>query len=100
MWCSEACRVRVARLGSASGLYSGALMRDPCVYCGDEARELDHITPRSGGGAGDWLNLAPVCRRCNAQKKTLDVLRFMLARPLFSELERVRADLAELRAVA
>lgn len=98
MWCSDSCRVRVAGRGSigATG-YAGALLRDPCVYCGDAAAELDHVVAAAAGGSGEWHNLAPVCRRCNSQKKHMGLLRFMLARPLFVEADRIKAELTNLR---
>jgi len=43
-----------------------------CSYCGrkfqeDEQWEMDHVVPRSRGGA--WKgNLTPACRRCNQRK--------------------------------
>src|SRR4051812_18956918 len=35
-WCSERCRMRIARRGTngAGSGYFGALLADPCVYCG------------------------------------------------------------------
>ncbi|MCO5314933.1 MAG: HNH endonuclease [Solirubrobacterales bacterium] len=43
-----------------------------CLYCGDRLRlpntELDHIVPRSTGGATIFNNLAAVCRDCNQKK--------------------------------
>ena len=47
-----------------------------CAYCGatDVPLELDHIHPRSRGGADSPDNLTPACKRCNTSKgaKTLD----------------------------
>lgn len=43
-----------------------------CQYCGEKAPdvilEIDHITPVSGGGGNDILNLVTACRSCNAGK--------------------------------
>jgi 5-methylcytosine-specific restriction endonuclease McrA len=39
-----------------------------CQYCGAEAENLDHILPRSRGGAHTWENVVAACRRCNARK--------------------------------
>jgi 5-methylcytosine-specific restriction endonuclease McrA len=97
-WCSEACRVRVVQRGIGVSSYTGALLADPCVYCGEQAAELDHIVAAGTGGDNDWSNIAPVCRRCNSQKKAMGVLRFMLARPLFVQAESIKAELAGLRA--
>ena len=50
------------------------LMRDhhTCQYCGRRAGAgeltLDHVLPRSRGGAGSWENLVAACRRCNNRK--------------------------------
>jgi 5-methylcytosine-specific restriction endonuclease McrA len=97
-WCSEACRVRVSQRGVGVTSYVGALLADPCTYCGGEATELDHIVAATTGGDNDWSNLTPVCRRCNPQKRELDLLRYLLARPLFVEMDRLKVELAGLRA--
>jgi 5-methylcytosine-specific restriction endonuclease McrA len=60
--------------------YAQIIEGDPCVYCGSAGTEKDHIVPVSRGGVGEWLNLAPACRTCNASKQTTDVLQFMLKR--------------------
>lgn len=43
-----------------------------CLYCGQKLKlpetELDHIVPRSTGGATIFNNLAAVCRDCNQKK--------------------------------
>lgn len=43
-----------------------------CQYCGEKAPdvvlEIDHITPVSGGGGNDILNLVTACKACNAGK--------------------------------
>lgn len=39
-----------------------------CIYCGRSATTVDHILPRSRGGASTWENLAAACRPCNALK--------------------------------
>lgn len=48
------------------------LQRDgeKCAYCGavDVNLELDHIHPRSRGGADEPENLTPACKPCNASK--------------------------------
>ena len=48
----------------------GVLARDGhrCVYCGAAATSLDHVVPRSRGGAHDWDNVVASCGRCNHQK--------------------------------
>lgn len=40
-----------------------------CVYCGCvPADSLDHVIPRSRGGADHPSNLVPACRPCNSSK--------------------------------
>ena len=45
----------------------GVLRRDGfrCGYCSKPASTIDHIMPRSRGGADSWENLAACCLRCN-----------------------------------
>lgn len=45
----------------------GVLRRDDhrCGYCGRSASTIDHILPRSRGGADSWENLVACCLRCN-----------------------------------
>lgn len=39
-----------------------------CQYCGATAENLDHVVPRSRGGAHTWDNVVACCRRCNIKK--------------------------------
>ncbi|MDX2195072.1 MAG: HNH endonuclease [Cytophagales bacterium] len=40
-----------------------------CMYCGSTHNlTIDHVMPRSRGGASSWDNLATACRNCNARK--------------------------------
>ena len=43
-----------------------------CQYCGRRRKpqdlNLDHVTPRSRGGAASWENLVTSCKRCNFKK--------------------------------
>ncbi|WP_243224646.1 HNH endonuclease [Microbacterium sp. CIAB417] len=45
----------------------GVLRRDNqrCGYCGKAASTIDHVLPRSRGGADSWENLVACCLRCN-----------------------------------
>lgn len=36
-----------------------------CVYCGAPATSLDHVVPKSRGGAHTWENVVSACSRCN-----------------------------------
>lgn len=50
-----------------------------CQYCGqkspDVVLEIDHITPVSGGGDNDILNLVTACKSCNAGKSDKPLTR-------------------------
>lgn len=39
-----------------------------CVYCGRRATTVDHVLPRSRGGADTWGNLVAACFACNNRK--------------------------------
>jgi len=39
-----------------------------CVYCGDEAKSLDHAKPKAKGGETVSSNLLPACLPCNRGK--------------------------------
>ena len=53
-----------------------------CVYCGAPATSLDHVVPRSRGGAHAWDNVVSACSRCNHIKadRTVADLGWRLAR--------------------
>lgn len=48
----------------------GVLKRDGhrCGYCGGAASTVDHIVPRSRGGANSWANSVAACYGCNQAK--------------------------------
>jgi len=48
----------------------GVLQRDghSCAYCGGRAATVDHVLPRSRGGADAWLNTVAACGPCNNAK--------------------------------
>lgn len=48
----------------------GVLRRDAsrCAYCDAFANTIDHVLPRSRGGADSWENLVACCLRCNNVK--------------------------------
>jgi 5-methylcytosine-specific restriction endonuclease McrA len=54
-----------------------------CQYCGAVADSIDHIVPKSRGGAHSWENVAAACRPCNLAKRdrTPDEAGMRLARP-------------------
>jgi 5-methylcytosine-specific restriction endonuclease McrA len=48
----------------------GVLIRDRhvCAYCGRRAGTVDHLVPRSRGGADSWLNTVAACAEDNRRK--------------------------------
>jgi 5-methylcytosine-specific restriction endonuclease McrA len=58
--------------------YVKAVQHDPCAYCGEPGRELDHVVPVAAGGEPGWSNLASACRRCNATKNDSPLWGFLL----------------------
>jgi 5-methylcytosine-specific restriction endonuclease McrA len=64
---------------------AGVLRRDGrrCAYCGRRADTIDHVVPRSRGGAHDWDNCVAACRSCNSRKadRLLTELGWELAVP-------------------
>lgn len=40
-----------------------------CQYCNAAAESIDHIVPRSKGGAHTWENVVAACRSCNSRKR-------------------------------
>lgn len=62
--------VRIPRGRSAPVSRRGVLRRDGhrCGYCGKSASTVDHVLPRSRGGADSWENLVACCLRCNNAK--------------------------------
>lgn len=63
----------------------GVFARDDgrCQYCGGVADSIDHVVPRSRGGAHVWENVAAACRPCNLTKRdrTPDEAGMRLQRP-------------------
>ena len=40
-----------------------------CQYCSRAAENIDHVVPRSRGGAHAWDNVVASCRSCNSRKE-------------------------------
>ena len=63
----------------------GVFARDGhrCQYCGAGAESIDHVVPRSRGGAHVWENVVACCRPCNAAKRDrlLEQTSMRLRRP-------------------
>jgi len=59
-----------------------------CQYClcKESDLTLDHVIPRSRGGATNWENVVACCRRCNAKKRdrTPDEAKMTLRRKPFA----------------
>jgi hypothetical protein len=66
--------------GWQTGWWREAQLRDPCVYCGAPATELDHVYPASKGGPNHWANRAPACSTCNRAKGARTLLQFLAER--------------------
>jgi 5-methylcytosine-specific restriction endonuclease McrA len=49
---------------------AGLMHRDRfrCAYCAARAETIDHVVPRSRGGAHSWQNCVASCARCNHRK--------------------------------
>jgi 5-methylcytosine-specific restriction endonuclease McrA len=65
------CRyVRVPFRRRAPWSRRGVLVRDQhrCAYCGRRATTVDHVVPRSVGGADTWLNTVASCAEDNHRK--------------------------------
>ncbi len=60
--------------------------RSQCQYCGrrytTSELSLDHVVPRSQGGAASWTNLVACCLKCNVKKggRTPEQARMYLIR--------------------
>ena len=44
-----------------------------CVYCGQRSESIDHMHPRSRGGASVTENCVPACLPCNGQKGDTEI---------------------------
>jgi 5-methylcytosine-specific restriction endonuclease McrA len=62
--------VRVPYRRRATLTRRGVFIRDghTCQYCGRPAENIDHVHPRSRGGAHEWENVVAACMRCNSRK--------------------------------
>jgi len=50
-----------------------------CVYCGkSDNLTIDHVRPRSKGGATTASNCVTCCRTCNQQKGSMQLEDFLL----------------------
>lgn len=74
--------VKVPYRGRVPMSRSALMLRDNhrCAYCGTRAETIDHVVPRSRGGAHSWENCVACCAKCNRRKadKTLSELGWRL----------------------
>ncbi|CAM3405912.1 HNH nuclease domain-containing protein [Deinococcus saxicola] len=61
-----------------------------CAYCGQEGREVEHLTPRSRGGSDRISNLVLSCRACNEKKGNQELGEFLAKKP--AVLKRIQAQ--------
>jgi hypothetical protein len=74
-----------------------------CFYCerslvfnGCDSFQIDHVTPKSGGGRNKVDNYVPACEPCNKSKGKIDALAWATSRGLV----RAARDLRKMRPVA
>jgi 5-methylcytosine-specific restriction endonuclease McrA len=62
--------VRVPYQAPPTVTRAGVLRRDArrCAYCHGRGDTIDHVIPKSRGGAHSWENCVACCVRCNARK--------------------------------
>ncbi|AOY55745.1 MAG: hypothetical protein RI933_647 [Actinomycetota bacterium] len=62
--------VRVPSVRKIPVTRRGVLRRDlnRCAYCSRPANTIDHVQPKSRGGADSWENLVACCLKCNNAK--------------------------------
>lgn len=66
------------RVAESDGLWELILEKDPCSYCGQSGKHVDHIVPWSHSEDGAWDNLTGACGVCNSSKGTRSLLFFLL----------------------
>jgi 5-methylcytosine-specific restriction endonuclease McrA len=67
------------------------LFNNECVYCGSRGSlHADHLVAVSRGGANDYKNIVPACRRCNLSKKTRPWYDWYLKQPFYKRWRAVR----------
>ncbi len=76
-----------------------------CAYCGakNTRLEIEHIKPRSKGGANRVSNLAIACHDCNQAKGNLEIEEFLSSKPsilkrILSQAKKPLADAAAVNA--
>ena len=80
-----------------TNLRAAVLHRDnhKCVYCGRSGKrqplELDHVVPKSHGGADRYDNLVAACRPCNQKRSNQPIEQWLKRRP--KKLAEIEAKL-------
>ena len=68
-----------------------------CAYCGKSDKrnrlELDHVVPKSHGGADRYNNLVAACRACNQKRGNQPIEQWLKRRP--NKLAEVQAKLGQ-----
>lgn len=73
-------KVKQGKGGKNTVLYLEAILKDPCVYCGEMGCDsFDHINPVVKNGKHHWSNFAPCHKTCNMRKGAKGVLWNRLA---------------------
>ena len=93
------------RVPTETSEWKQVLRSDPCAYCGNASKEIDHIVPRSAGGWNTWQNTTGACTRCNLAKSSTGLLQYMAActgsgrhiRPYTHELDGLLLAIGDIR---
>ena len=54
-----------------------------CLYCGARSESIDHVHPRSRGGASVTENCVPACLACNGRKGDNDAFHWDRQQPFY-----------------
>lgn len=67
------------------------ILPQACCYCGSKDKlAIDHLIPRSKGGADSGDNLVWACRKCNSSKHAVDALEWLNRRQQFPSILLLR----------
>lgn len=71
-----------SHLGLSRLAWDGRLRKEPCFACGyrptKRSGTIEHVQPRSAGGANDSTNIVGACSACNTRKGARSLLLFLL----------------------
>ena len=72
-------------------LFQAILAQPTCLHCGAKARlTMDHLIPRSCGGAADAENIVTSCAPCNSARGNMDLMLWYRRQRRFPCLVRMR----------